>query len=83
MWQKELEIKIEEYLRNKSTKDVPIPRGNSAYCKAKRAEYLERDLEKAVRYYKIAIKNNERVDSAIKDLATVLHQQGTRKTFAS
>jgi len=37
---------------------------------------LERDLVKAEKYYKIAIRCNERLDSAIKDLATVLHQQG-------
>ena len=31
---------------------------------------------KAEKYYRIAIKNGERLESAIKDLATVLHQQG-------
>ena len=38
--------------------------------------YSIRDLAKAERFYKIAIRNYERLDSAIKDLATVLHQQG-------
>lgn len=71
-----LETKIEEYLRTKSEWEVPIPKGTSAYSKAKRAEYVERNLDKAVKYYKISIENNERVESAIKDLATVLHQQG-------
>lgn len=37
---------------------------------------LHRDLPKAEKYYKIAIRRYERLDSAIKDLATVLHQQG-------
>lgn len=37
---------------------------------------LSRDLAKAEKFYKIAIRNYERLDSAIKDLATVLHQQG-------
>ena len=27
-------------------------------------------------YYNLAIKNNDRVDSAVKDLATVIHQRG-------
>lgn len=72
----QLEKKIDSFLQTKNERQVPIPKGNSAYSKAKRAEYIERDLDKAVRFYKLAIKNNERVDSAIKDLATVLHQQG-------
>lgn len=35
-----------------------------------------RNLAKAEQYYRMAIDNNERLESAIKDLATVLHQQG-------
>jgi len=56
-----------------SNNEVPIPRGNSAYAKAKRAEYLEKNLGKAEKFYRIAIKNGERLESSIKDLATVLH----------
>jgi hypothetical protein len=56
--------------------DVPLPKGFSAYAKAKRAEYVEKNLPKAEKYYRIAIKNKERLESSIKDLATVLHQQG-------
>lgn len=61
---------------DKKEQEVPIPRGNSAYAKAKKAEYLEKNLAKAEKFYRIAIKNGERLESAIKDLATVLHQQG-------
>lgn len=35
-----------------------------------------RDLPKAEIYYKQAIEAKERLESSIKDLATVLHQQG-------
>jgi len=28
--------------KNKAPREIPIPRGNTAYCKAKRAEYVER-----------------------------------------
>ena len=35
-----------------------------------------RNLPKAEKYYRLAIKNKERLESSIKDLATVLHQQG-------
>jgi len=37
---------------------------------------IYRNLAKAEKFYRIAIKNGERLESAIKDLATVLHQQG-------
>ena len=57
----------------------PVPRGDSAYARAKKAEYIERDLEKAEHLYKFAIMRGERVDSAVKDLAGVLHQQGKTK----
>lgn len=73
---RQAEIKIEEHIRNKSDWQAPIPKGNSAYSKAKRAEYVERNLDKAIKFYKLSIQNNERTESAIKDLATVLHQQG-------
>lgn len=59
---------------NKETKSLPIPRGNSPYAMAKRAEYEERNLRKAEYYYKQAITAGERVESALKDLASVLHQ---------
>jgi hypothetical protein len=54
----------------------PLPRGDSAYAKAKKAEYTEKDLGKAEHFYKAAIAHGERVESAVKDLAGVLHQQG-------
>ena len=60
-------------------KHLPIPRGNSPYALAKRAEYEEKDLAKAEEYYKQAILQGERVESAIKDLASVMHQQGKTK----
>ncbi|CAG9315382.1 unnamed protein product [Blepharisma stoltei] len=54
----------------------PIPRKESPYSWAKKAEYIEKNLEKAEFYYKTAISNGERVESSVKDLAGVLHQQG-------
>ena len=62
-----------------SKPSYPVPRGDSAYARAKKAEYIERDLENAEHYYKFAIMRGERVDSAVKDLAGVLHQQGKTK----
>ena len=48
----------------------------SFYALAKEAEFHLRNLSDAEYYYKLAIKNKERVDSAVKDLATVIHQRG-------
>ena len=54
----------------------PIPRGNSYYSEAKRAEYIEKNLEKAASLYLKEIKSGMRKESAVKDLAVVMHQQG-------
>lgn len=54
----------------------PIPKGDSPYALAKKAEYMEKDLCKAEYYYKQAIVEGDRAESAIKDLAGVIHQQG-------
>jgi hypothetical protein len=51
----------------------PIPPGSSPYSLAKRAEYIEKDLDKAEFLYRLAIDRTERLKSSIKDLASVLH----------
>lgn len=56
--------------------NYPIPKGDSAYSKAKRAEYIEKNLSQAEKLYKQAIDQGDRAESAIKDLAGVMHQQG-------
>ena len=57
--------------RPKPQKQV-TPRGDNLYREAKRADYIEKNLEKAERLYQNCIKQNIRRDSAIKDLAMVL-----------
>jgi hypothetical protein len=54
----------------------PIPKGDSAYSQAKRAEYIDKNLKLAEHLYKLAIGQGDRAESAIKDLAGVMHQQG-------
>ena len=51
----------------------PIPKGFTAYTTAKKKEYDEKNLEKAVKFYKVAIEKGERTESAVKDLAGALH----------
>eukprot|EP00330_Aristerostoma_sp_ATCC50986_P002701 CAMPEP_0114586060 /NCGR_PEP_ID=MMETSP0125-20121206/9399_1 /TAXON_ID=485358 ORGANISM="Aristerostoma sp., Strain ATCC 50986" /NCGR_SAMPLE_ID=MMETSP0125 /ASSEMBLY_ACC=CAM_ASM_000245 /LENGTH=274 /DNA_ID=CAMNT_0001781351 /DNA_START=1224 /DNA_END=2048 /DNA_ORIENTATION=+ len=48
----------------------------SYYSQAKYAEQVEKDLPKAEYFYFLAVRNGEKLESAVKDLATVLHQQG-------
>lgn len=55
---------------------APIPKGRSYYALAKYAEYVSKNLEKAEIFYKKAILADDRKESAIKDLAALLHQQG-------
>lgn len=54
----------------------PLPKGDSPYALGKKAEYIEKDLDKAADYYKKAIQDSDRAESAVKDLVGVLHQQG-------
>lgn len=55
---------------------LPLQKNVSYYFLAKDAEFQLRNLKIAEFYYSLAIKHNERVDSAVKDLATVMHQRG-------
>jgi hypothetical protein len=54
----------------------PIPKGDTPYSRAKRYEYVEKDLAKAAFFYQKAIEEGDRAESAVKDLAGVMHQQG-------
>lgn len=70
-------IEPAEPYRNEDS--FPIPKTETPYSWAKRAEYIEKNLEKAEFYYRMAISNGERIESAIKDLAGIFHQQGKTK----
>jgi hypothetical protein len=62
--------------RKENKNNYPIPKGDTPYSKAKKAEYIEKDLKTAEKYYKLAIETGDRAESAVKDLAGVMHQQG-------
>jgi hypothetical protein len=57
-------------------KTLPLPKGESTYAQAKRAEYAEKNLIKAEILYRKAISEGDRIESAVKDLASLLHQLG-------
>jgi tetratricopeptide (TPR) repeat protein len=70
------EIMIRPTLTHSRSDRLPLTSVNNYYQEAKRLEYDERNLDKAIQFYELAIKNHEKVDSAIKDLAAALHQRG-------
>lgn len=53
-----------------------VPRGSNPYARAKRVQLIEKDLERAAQLLREAIKRNDNVESAIKDLAQLLVQLG-------
>lgn len=53
-----------------------VPKGSNPYDRAKRVQLIEKDLDRAARLFRQAIKEGDNVESAIKDLASLLVQQG-------
>lgn len=65
--------------RQTTIQGLPIPKGESPYALAKSAEYKDRDLDSAEYFYYLAIQQKDRIESAVKDLASLLHQRGKTK----
>lgn len=53
-----------------------VPRGLSLYARAKRVQLIEKDLDRAAQLLRNAINQGDSTESAIKDLAALLAQQG-------
>ena len=51
-----------------------VPRGTNPFARAKRAQLVEKDLERAVQLYDMAISHGDNVESAIKDRSSLLSQ---------
>lgn len=51
-----------------------LPRGTNPYARAKRVQLIEKDLERAEQLFRVAIQSGDSVESAIKDLASLLAQ---------
>lgn len=56
-----------------------VPKGSNPYARAKRAQLIEKDLERAVELFKESIKRKDNLESAIKDLAMLYVQMGKNK----
>ena len=52
-----------------------IPKGANPFARAKRAQLVEKDLDKAEEFFRQAIKQNDNLESAINDLASLLTQR--------
>ncbi|GAK57061.1 cold-shock protein, DNA-binding [Candidatus Vecturithrix granuli] len=53
-----------------------VPRGSTPYARAKRVQLIEKDLERAVQLFQVAIDQKDSIESAVKDLAGLLAQLG-------
>jgi RNA recognition motif-containing protein len=67
------------YDKSRRSNNLPIPKGETPYAMAKNAEYKHRNLDLAEHFYLQAIRTGDRVESAVKDLASLLHQRGKTK----
>lgn len=57
-------------------RETGVPRGSNPYARAKRVQLIEKDLDRATGLFRQAISQGDNVESAVKDLAHLLAQQG-------
>lgn len=69
---KSLEEKIKNEIR---TRGIGLPKDKGPYARAKRAQLLDQDPVAAEELYRRAIESGDKVESATKDLASLLSQQ--------
>ncbi len=54
---------------------IGVPKGSSYFARAKRAQLVEKDLDKAEKLFRQAILQNDNLESAVNDLASLLSQR--------
>ena len=52
-----------------------VPKGSNSFARAKRAQLLDKDLDKAEEFFRRAIVQNDNLESAVNDLAWLLSQR--------
>ncbi len=62
--------KWREYAR-----EIVVPKGPNPFDRAKRAQLVEKDLDKAEQFFRQAIAQNDNLESAVNDLASLLSQR--------
>jgi len=68
-----LEEEIKKQIRDRG---IGLPKGKGPYARAKRAQLVDQDLQAAENLFRAAIRERDKPESAIKDLASLLQQQG-------
>ena len=53
-----------------------VPKGSNPYARAKRVQWIDKDLDRAAQLLRNAISQGDNTESAVKDLAALLAQQG-------
>ena len=72
----QLEAEIKEDLgKQLRSHGTGLPKGQGPYARAKRAQFIDQDLDVAEELLKLAIRQRDKEESAIKDLASLLDQR--------
>ena len=71
-----LEREVKENIRKGLRSGEVLPKGDGPYARAKRAQLVDLDLGAAEKLFKEAILTGDNAESAEKDLASLLNQQG-------
>ena len=71
-----LEREVKESIRKGLRSGAGLPKGDGPYARAKRAQLVDLDLGAAEKLLKQAALTGDNAESAVKDLASLLNQQG-------
>ncbi len=71
-----LEQEVKENIKKGLREGAGLPEGRGPYARAKRAQLADLDLDAAEKLLKQAIRERDKPESAVKDLASLLNQQG-------
>lgn len=71
-----LEDEIKENIQKRVSSGEGLPKGEGSYARAKRAQFVDHDLDTAEKLLKEATLTGDNAESAMKDLASLLQQQG-------
>ena len=71
-----LEQEVKQRITRGLRDGTGLPKGKGPYARAKRAQLVDLDLQKGEALLREAIKQGDKRESAVKDLASLLNQQG-------
>ena len=71
-----LEREVKENIRKGLRSGAGLPKGKGPYARAKRAQLVDLDLDAAEKLLRQAIRTRDNTESATKDLASLLNEQG-------